>query len=588
MFGLLDVPAEIADKPGAPAAQGERRRDRVRPCRLPLREGAGRSCTTSASAWRRATRWRSWARAAPASRPSRASCSASTTSPAGSVGSTARTSATSRSRACARRSAWCRRTPCCSTTRSTTTSATAGPAATREEVEQAARLARIHDFIMALPQGYETTVGERGLKLSGGEKQRVAIARTILKNPQHPAVRRGDQRARHAHRAGDPALAGRGEPRPHHRGDRPSPVDHHQCRRDRRARPRPRRRARPPWRAAGHATASMPTCGAASRRPPPRPNARSRTRSRRRSAPRGICVSPSSQRQSPQVPGVRCCPVFAACAAIGLQAGVGHAAGAAGARAAGPRQAHHRHRRGRLGASACWPPPRTSRGSRRGSARCRSSSAPWSSGSALTVAYTLTDSVRRLVHPDLPARRRGRRAVGGERDLDERRRRGEAPRPGHGASMPCWWRSAWRWGRSCCRSSASTDRCRSSPAPPWRCWWRCRCCPTGRPRRRSSMPRTAAICRSSSAGAARHAGGLRLRAGRAGRLQLPAGLCRRRRRVGRDRRALALDLRDRQRRPAMADRLDGRSLRPARRAGGLRAGERPAGDAAVGRPGAVA
>ena len=57
------------------------------------------------------------------------------------------------------------------------------PDATREEVEQAARLARIHDFIMALPQGYDSPVGERGLKLSGGEKQRVAIARTILKNP---------------------------------------------------------------------------------------------------------------------------------------------------------------------------------------------------------------------------------------------------------------------------------------------------------------------------------------------------------------------------------------------------------------------
>jgi len=58
------------------------------------------------------------------------------------------------------------------------------PDCTREEVEQAARLARIHDFIMTLPLGYETAVGERGLKLSGGEKQRVAIARTILKNPQ--------------------------------------------------------------------------------------------------------------------------------------------------------------------------------------------------------------------------------------------------------------------------------------------------------------------------------------------------------------------------------------------------------------------
>jgi len=58
------------------------------------------------------------------------------------------------------------------------------PGASREEVEEAARLARIHDFIMALPQGYDSPVGERGLKLSGGEKQRVAIARTILKNPR--------------------------------------------------------------------------------------------------------------------------------------------------------------------------------------------------------------------------------------------------------------------------------------------------------------------------------------------------------------------------------------------------------------------
>jgi len=55
--------------------------------------------------------------------------------------------------------------------------------ASRAEVEEAARLARIHDFIIALPDGYRTGVGERGLKLSGGEKQRVAIARTILKQP---------------------------------------------------------------------------------------------------------------------------------------------------------------------------------------------------------------------------------------------------------------------------------------------------------------------------------------------------------------------------------------------------------------------
>ena len=55
--------------------------------------------------------------------------------------------------------------------------------ATQQEVEEAARAARIHDFIVSTPKGYATRVGERGLKLSGGEKQRVAIARTLLKNP---------------------------------------------------------------------------------------------------------------------------------------------------------------------------------------------------------------------------------------------------------------------------------------------------------------------------------------------------------------------------------------------------------------------
>jgi ABC-type transport system involved in Fe-S cluster assembly fused permease/ATPase subunit len=57
------------------------------------------------------------------------------------------------------------------------------PDATDAEVEEAARMSQIHDFVMSLPKGYESLVGERGLKLSGGEKQRVSIARTILKAP---------------------------------------------------------------------------------------------------------------------------------------------------------------------------------------------------------------------------------------------------------------------------------------------------------------------------------------------------------------------------------------------------------------------
>ena len=58
------------------------------------------------------------------------------------------------------------------------------PGASQDDIERAARLAQVHDFVVRLPDGYDTKVGERGLKLSGGEKQRVAIARTILKDPR--------------------------------------------------------------------------------------------------------------------------------------------------------------------------------------------------------------------------------------------------------------------------------------------------------------------------------------------------------------------------------------------------------------------
>ena len=60
----------------------------------------------------------------------------------------------------------------------------AKPEATQEELETAARAAAIHDRITELPEGYDTIVGERGYKLSGGEKQRIAIARVLLKDPR--------------------------------------------------------------------------------------------------------------------------------------------------------------------------------------------------------------------------------------------------------------------------------------------------------------------------------------------------------------------------------------------------------------------
>src|SRR5207248_9450900 len=60
----------------------------------------------------------------------------------------------------------------------------ARPGATEGEMFAAARAANIHDFIESLPEGYDTLVGERGFRLSGGEKQRLAIARALLKDPQ--------------------------------------------------------------------------------------------------------------------------------------------------------------------------------------------------------------------------------------------------------------------------------------------------------------------------------------------------------------------------------------------------------------------
>ena len=117
--------------------------------------------------------------------------------------------------------------------------------ASEAEIAEAAEKAQIAGFVASLPDGFATEVGERGLKLSGGEKQRVAIARTILKAPPILISRRGDVGARHPHRTRDPGGARRRGEEPYDAGHRAPPVDGGQRRRDPRPEGRRRRRARP-------------------------------------------------------------------------------------------------------------------------------------------------------------------------------------------------------------------------------------------------------------------------------------------------------------------------------------------------------
>ena len=129
------------------------------------------------------------------------------------------------------------------------------PDATQEELEAAARAANIHDLIAELPEGYDTVVGERGYKLSGGEKQRLAIARVILKDPRILILDEATSSLDTTIGAAGAGGARAADAGPHDDRDRAPPVDDPGGRRDLRRRPGRDRRARHAtrscWRAAG-------------------------------------------------------------------------------------------------------------------------------------------------------------------------------------------------------------------------------------------------------------------------------------------------------------------------------------------------
>ena len=147
----------------------------------------------SFTAPRRASSPRSSARPARARPPSPSWSPGCTTRTTARCASAATTSATSRWTRCTTWSAWSPRTRTCSTTRSAPTCCTRGPAATEAELVEACGAAQIWDLISVLPDGLDTIVGDRGYRLSGGEKQRRRPGPAAAEGPVHRGARRGDR-----------------------------------------------------------------------------------------------------------------------------------------------------------------------------------------------------------------------------------------------------------------------------------------------------------------------------------------------------------------------------------------------------------
>ena len=141
-------------------------------------------------------------------------------------------------------SASCCRSRSCSSAPSPRTSPTASPTRRREEIVAAARAAHAHEFILRLPHGYDSLVGERGQALSGGERQRISHRPRAADRSAHPDPRRGHLLGRHRDREGNPEGARQPGARPHHDRHRPPPVHAAQGRPAGRDGPRPHRRGR--------------------------------------------------------------------------------------------------------------------------------------------------------------------------------------------------------------------------------------------------------------------------------------------------------------------------------------------------------